>query len=494
MVFIFFNIFNTVPAGLTLIIDGVPQVTPFTTGSGIHVIQAPTPQGTLYFDHWECSGGGGGINDPCFVDLFLNPQTVNSIGSNADTTYTAFFVPGGPLPVGLTSICSRITALTEDEEQKLLLQGVKGKAHEPIPPAHPAMFVYYCNYYNIFGQLVIGPGGGPGGGPHPPPGGYFPSPPPGGSIPELVTFFTYGLPFSAGEAILTVDGIPYTANNLPSLTFARNSTHTFAWASPVVDVTVTCLWSSTNGLSSSQGGTFVVPAGGGIVIANYAEQLIGPVKEVIYGGQFRWDKVLPYINNNTKLVMVETDIGDCGTFIPGHCMTQAALATILATKTVVLDVGMDTGPFFPGPAPLLGGATLYNVLAPSGPEADGDTNVVDPAALAILGPTVACIFDYYTDDVSKDAPHTIWCQSGGGPAENWCYRPAGTSIVREVPYDGYWIDIATLNKYQIWMPKSRLIWISLVSSTSAPQHQYDTTKATLAAYATAVGATFLDVS
>ncbi len=88
-----------------------------------------------------------------------------------------------------------------------------------------------------------------------------------------ITFTQTGMSSSASGTVLTVDGNSYTYSQLPiSFTWQEGTTHSFSWISPVSGGSgAQYVWESTNGLSSSQSGSFTV-TGSGSITATYQLQ------------------------------------------------------------------------------------------------------------------------------------------------------------------------------------------------------------------------------
>lgn len=93
-------------------------------------------------------------------------------------------------------------------------------------------------------------------------------------IANQVTFDQIGIGSDFTGTILIVDGNAYTSGMLPvSFVWNTNSTHTFAFQSPLIVTSNTTryLWSSTSGLSSLQSSSITI-TGYGNVVGNYKTQ------------------------------------------------------------------------------------------------------------------------------------------------------------------------------------------------------------------------------
>jgi hypothetical protein len=91
---------------------------------------------------------------------------------------------------------------------------------------------------------------------------------------NAITFDKYGVDSNFTGTVVVIDGTPYTASQLPvSFYWPQNSTHTFAYQSPLTigANTERYVWTSTTGLSSVQSGSIKVTTYGSIV-GNYKTQ------------------------------------------------------------------------------------------------------------------------------------------------------------------------------------------------------------------------------
>lgn len=90
-------------------------------------------------------------------------------------------------------------------------------------------------------------------------------------IRENVTFSILGIPSTVSGIVLTVDGSPYPVGSLPiSFSWIVGSNHTFSWASSLLSgQTPQYIWQASNGFSTAESGTIVVPSNGGTIIGSY---------------------------------------------------------------------------------------------------------------------------------------------------------------------------------------------------------------------------------
>lgn len=166
-------------------------------------------------------------------------------------------------------------------------------------------------------------------------------------IQYAVTFDQSGVASDFTGTVVTVDGTGYSVSALPTPVFwwDSGSSHTFAFSSPLtVDISKSCDWVSTTGLSTLQSGTLTI-VGSGSVTGNYVVHAKCQITFDTTGlGPDATGTIVTIDSINYDLIGVPVSFWwDTGT---SHTYTFAAIIDAGSGKRYVLDsvTGLSTSP------------------------------------------------------------------------------------------------------------------------------------------------------
>ena len=163
-------------------------------------------------------------------------------------------------------------------------------------------------------------------------------------------------------------------------------------------------------------------------------------------------------------------------------VTPEDLSQLLNAKAIKLLAAKDVESYYPLECPALLNI-LYTKQAPLCRLADTN-QLIDDRMKEHFGttslPAIADYFTYNSDKVQEAQPYATYAQDSNA---TWSYVAHGKSIVLEIPYDGFWYNVDTLDKWMTWVYARRVLVISWYGTDAPGWHQYPTLDQTIKAYA-----------